>query len=90
MNVAKRFGQNLVRVRKGAGQSQGDLAGRSGIHRNQISEYERGLKLPRLDTLVKLAETLEVSTNELVEGIEWVPGEPGQERQGGQFREDGR
>lgn len=42
--------------------------------------------MPRLDTLVKLAEALEVSTNDLVQGIEWIPDED----QGGRFREDGR
>ncbi len=37
---------------------------------------ERGIRLARIDTLVKLAGALEVSPNELLEGIAWVPTAP--------------
>ncbi|HET7574280.1 MAG TPA: helix-turn-helix transcriptional regulator, partial [Solirubrobacterales bacterium] len=44
------------------------------LHRTEISQLERGLRLARIDTLVKLAGTLSVSPCELLEGIEWSPG----------------
>lgn len=50
------------------------------LHRTEISQLERGLRLARIDTLVKLAASLEVSTDELLVGIEW---QPGQLRRGG-------
>lgn len=32
---------------------------------------ERGVRIPRIDTLVKLAGSIEVPASELLEGIEW-------------------
>lgn len=37
---------------------------------------ERGLRLARIDTLVKLAGSLGVEPSELLDGIVWKPGEP--------------
>lgn len=86
MNVAERFGENLVRVRKLSRMSQDDLAERSTLNRTHIGLLEHGKRLPRLDTLVKLAAALEVSVNDLVQGIEWLPGE----NREGQFWDGGR
>lgn len=36
---------------------------------------ERGLRVVRIDTLIKLARSLDVSTEELLTGIDWSPGE---------------
>jgi len=44
-----------------------------GLHRTEIGMLERGVRLPRVDTLIKLAGALEVSVDDLVEGIEWTP-----------------
>jgi hypothetical protein len=47
---------------------------------------ENGERLPRIDTLMKLAAALEVQLDALVEGIEWLPpGSPlrGASRSGG-------
>lgn len=75
MTVAQRFGANLVRCRKRAGLSQEDLGERAGLHRTAIGLLERGARVPRIDTLIKLMQALDVKTDELLEGIEWVPGE---------------
>lgn len=75
MNVAERFGANLVRCRKEADMSQEDLALGASVHRTEISQLERAMRVPRIDTLVKLAATLESDPNELLEGITWKPGE---------------
>jgi len=37
---------------------------------------ENGERLPRIDTLMKLAGVLEVRLEALVEGIEWLPPGP--------------
>jgi transcriptional regulator with XRE-family HTH domain len=74
MDVAALFAENLVRCRKRAGMSQEELGWGASLHRTEISQLERGLRLARIDTLVKLAGTLSVSPCELLEGIEWTPG----------------
>lgn len=73
VDVAERFGENLLRLRQGRKLSQEELAARASVHRTQISLMESGKRLPRLDTLVKLAGALEVELPKLVEGIVWEP-----------------
>ncbi len=74
IEVARRFGDNLVRCRKRAGLSQEEVALRASIHRTQVGVLERGGRCPRIDTLVKLAGALDVSVEELLAGIVWRPG----------------
>ncbi len=57
-----------------AGISQDEVAYRASIHRTEVSQLERGFRTPRIDTLIKLAASLAVSADELLEGIEWAPG----------------
>ena len=72
--VSDRFAANLVRIRKEADLSQEELAIMASIHRTEISLLERGVRLPRLDTLIKIAASLEVTADELLAGIGWSPG----------------
>lgn len=74
MTLAERFSQNLVGLRKAADLSQEELAVMACIHRTEVSQLERGLRIPRIDTLVKLAGSLQVRPDRLLEGIEWTPG----------------
>ena len=60
MNVAKRVGANIVAHRERIGISQEELAWRAGLHRTAIGLLERGERVPRVDTLVKLAGSLGV------------------------------
>lgn len=53
--------------------TQEELAFRAAIHRTQISFIEGGKRMPRLDTLIKLAGALEVPVSTLIEGISWRP-----------------
>jgi transcriptional regulator with XRE-family HTH domain len=71
--MAERFAKNLVKQRQAAGLSQEELAFRASIHRTQISLLENGGRLPRFETLIKLAGSLEVSVEILTEGIVWEP-----------------
>lgn len=63
-----------------AGLSQEDLSYLALLHRTEVSPLERGLRLPRVDTLVKLVGSLEISADGLLVGINWTPGDyqPGQ------------
>jgi transcriptional regulator with XRE-family HTH domain len=82
-DIAARFGDNLIRVRKQAGLSQDETSVRASVHRTEISQIERGLRIPRIDTLIKLMGALEATADELLAGIAW---EAGSVRQG-QFAE---
>lgn len=74
VDIAARFGENLTRCRKRVGMSQDELGIRASLHRTEISQLERGLRVARIDTLVKLAGALSISPCELIEGIDWTPG----------------
>lgn len=74
MDCGRRFGENLVRCRKQAGLSQEELGARANLHRTAIGLLEKGARVPRIDTLVKLAATLEVAPSDLLDGMVWKPG----------------
>jgi transcriptional regulator with XRE-family HTH domain len=78
--AARRLGKNLWRVRRRAGFSQEDLGALACLHRTEVGMVENGERLPRIDTLMKLAGVLDVRLDALVEGIEWLP--PGPPAQG--------
>ncbi|HEY2054586.1 MAG TPA: helix-turn-helix transcriptional regulator [Solirubrobacterales bacterium] len=71
--VAERFGKNLRRVRRREDLSQEELARRAGLHRTAIGLLEHGERVPRIDTLVRLADSMVVPPGELLDGISWVP-----------------
>ncbi len=75
MTVAKLFGANLAQYRDAAGLSQEEVGIRADLHRTEISQLERGLRCPRIDTLIKLAATLDVTPEKLLAGIVWRPAE---------------
>ncbi len=74
MTVSERFGENLMIYRKRAGLSQEELGFRASLHRTEISQLERGVRLARIDTLVKLAGALSVPPGDLLRGMAWLPG----------------
>ena len=73
-DVAARFSENLIRCRKRAGLSQEELGYRASLHRTEVSLLERGVRTPRIDTLIRLAGSLSAPVGDLVAGIEWTPG----------------
>lgn len=74
MEVARRFGENLRRLRKEAGISQEELGFRCSLHRTEIGLLERGARVPRIDTLIKIAIGLGVRIDfALLDGIGWTP-----------------
>jgi transcriptional regulator with XRE-family HTH domain len=74
--VIDHFRANLLRARKRAALSQEELGELASLHRTEIGMLERGIRMPRIDTLIKLAGALEVEPGELLVGIEWSPGPP--------------
>jgi transcriptional regulator with XRE-family HTH domain len=72
--IAEHFGRNLKRLRLRVDLSQEELSHRADLHRTEIGMLERGIRLPRLDTIIKVAGALEVEAGELFEGLEWTPG----------------
>lgn len=75
MDFADCFGQNLRRCRRVADLSQEQLGLRAGLHRTEIGLLERGARVPRIDTLLKLTAALDIDARELIDGISWEPGE---------------
>lgn len=59
------FQNKLISLRKSAGLSQEELAGKIGVTRQTISKWELGLSSPELDKLLKLSETFDVSLDTL-------------------------
>jgi DNA-binding XRE family transcriptional regulator len=73
VEATERFGENLLRIRQARKLSQECLAQRAGLHRTKISILENGRRQAGLETVVRLAGALEVSTESLFEGIRWDP-----------------
>lgn len=71
--LAERFGANIAWFRHEAGLSQEALGERVGIDRVGISELERGRKIPRLDTVLKMMAGLDVEACDLVAWMWWDP-----------------
>lgn len=72
--VADQFGRNLCRLRRRAGLSQEEIGFRASLHRTEVGMLERGVRLARTDTVVKLAGALEVDPGDLFAGISWTAG----------------
>jgi transcriptional regulator with XRE-family HTH domain len=69
--VAERLGANLRRLRAKAELSRDELARRADVGHGHLSKIENGGLLCRVDTLVKLAAALDVTPNDLLDGVEW-------------------
>jgi len=64
--LGKSLGSAISSFRNGASISQEELAARAGVHRTYISQLERDLKSPTIDTLRKIALALDVKTSHLI------------------------
>ncbi len=65
MDVRKRVGNNVRRLREKQGVSQEDLAARAALHRTYISGVERGVRNPTIVVLEKVANALGVELSAL-------------------------
>ena len=64
----KAFGQRLRQARKAAGLKTEELGEKVFYGKWAIESYERGMRLPPIETVCKMAEVLGVSVNWLTEG----------------------
>lgn len=66
----ERFARNLRELRAARGFSQEQFAIHADISRGYYGNIERGKHSPSLTTVVRLARALNVSVQELLEGVE--------------------
>lgn len=66
MDVRRRVGQNVKRLREAKGLSQEAFADVAGIHRTYVSGVERGVRNPTVTVLERLAIALEVPAGDLL------------------------
>jgi transcriptional regulator with XRE-family HTH domain len=69
--VARRFGRSVAQRRRQLGLTREGTAERAGLHPTEVALVERGRRIPRLDTLVKLAGAVEATPCELLAGMSW-------------------
>ena len=67
MDIRKRLGSNLKRLRNEQGWSQEEFADRAGIHRTYVSDIERAARNPTITIVEKLAKPLRMSASALLE-----------------------
>jgi transcriptional regulator with XRE-family HTH domain len=65
-DVLVSFAENLRRRRKELGLSQEQVGARANIQMADISRYESGSRDPRISTVARLAEALELSIADLL------------------------
>jgi transcriptional regulator with XRE-family HTH domain len=63
------FGRNVRAARLAQGWTQEELAHRSGLASVQVSRIERGKREVRITTLLRLVRALDVSADELLNGL---------------------
>jgi DNA-binding XRE family transcriptional regulator len=66
MDLKKRFAQNLIEQRERKGLAPGDLARLASVPLDHLESIEAGHEQPLMETLVKLAASLEVSVDDLL------------------------
>lgn len=63
---AKSLGQMISSLRKEKGMTQNDLAEKMNVTDKAVSKWERDLSYPDINSIPRLAETLDVSVEELL------------------------
>lgn len=69
-SLNRAFGLVLAELRHRSGDSQEKFAFCAGVHRTFVSQIERGIKSPTLNTIVALAAALKVSPHEMLKMAE--------------------
>ena len=67
MDIRKRLGDNVRKLRQDKGWSQEDYADRAGIHRTYVSDIERGARNPTITVVEKLAKPFDVAAGALLD-----------------------
>ena len=69
MDSSEQFGQNVRQQRAAQRISQEQLAARAGLHSTEVSRLERGVRDPRLSTIVRIAAALDLPAGELLHDV---------------------
>ena len=73
MDVRRRLGLNLKKLREEQGFSQESFADHCGLHRTYISGIERGVRNPTVIILDKIAKGLKVPAGQLLDETKLTP-----------------
>lgn len=65
----KAVAQRICSARQARGLTQEELAAKANISPTHLGVIERGVKIPRLDTFVSIANALDVSADELLQDV---------------------
>jgi len=63
------IGKNIKKKRESKSWNQEELAIRTNLSTPYIGMIERGEKIPRLETFIRIANTLDATSDELLEGV---------------------
>lgn len=63
-----KFNERLRAIRKEKGLTQAELAEKAGIAVNSVRLYEAGARLPKLDTIARMAVAMGLTANDLMAG----------------------
>lgn len=63
-----KFNERLRAIRKEKGLTQAELAEKAGIAVNSVRLYEAGARLPKLDTIARMAVAMGLTANDLIAG----------------------
>lgn len=69
--LAARVGRRIAQLRKLRGWNQEELGRRCAMGQKRVSDLERGVKSPQLDTLGRVADALRVDVCELLLPDDW-------------------
>ena len=72
--LSAQLGETLRRERRRSGLSQEGLAFRAGLHRTAVGQLERGERVARADTLIRLAGSMGIPAGDLLVDVRWTPG----------------
>ena len=62
----KRFGSKLYQLRTQRGLTLAELGHLLGVHNTFVSQLEKGRKLPNAEMILKVADTFDITTDQLM------------------------
>lgn len=70
MDIKKMIGARIKEIRKKKRLTQGQLSEKMGINPKYLSGIERGAENPTLNTLIKLAQSLDIEISEIFSSLQ--------------------
>ncbi|MGB5974817.1 MAG: helix-turn-helix transcriptional regulator [Nodosilinea sp.] len=72
----RRFGEKLYRLRIRRGLTLTKLGNLLGVHNTFVSQLEKGRKIPNAEMILRVADTFDVTTDQLMRDELDLPEEP--------------